>query len=63
MFTLAAGLLVALLVALVFILRQDTRPHPAAVWIVVVGVVTILVASALFVVLVIFAIGESNGTT
>jgi len=63
LFTLAAGLVVALLVALVYILRQRPRPHSAAVWIVVVGIVTIVLASALFVVFIVFAIADSNGTT
>jgi hypothetical protein len=45
------------------LLRQRPRPHSAAVWIVVVGIVTSLIASALFVVFVIFAISDSDGTT
>ena len=53
----------ALLVSLVYILRQRPRPHSAAVWIVVVGIVTIVIASALFVVFIVFAIADSNGTT
>jgi len=58
-FAIAAGLVLALAVALVFAARRRSRPNWTAVS-VIVGIVAVIMATGLFLVIVVLAVGEGT---